>query len=241
MRRKRKKKSFMNRLVFFMILLTVFLGGLKVYNQHLQTVKGITIASDSEIEEVIKVVEEQPLVVIDAGHGGIDPGSDNKGFLEKDINLQISLKLQQALLDKGYRVLMTRSDDTALELTERSDFANEVEADLFISIHQNCYLQDSSVSGIEVYYNDDKITNDEVFAQSIQQSLVASTGARDRGIREEASLVVTRETKMPAVLIETAFISSDRELSLITSDDYQTQVVEGIVMGIENFLNDLNN
>lgn len=143
MRRKRKKTSFMNRLVFFMILLTVFLGGLKVYNQHPQTV-----TSDSEIEEVIKVVEEQPLVVIDAGHGGIDPGSDNKGFLEKDINLQISLKLQQALLDKGYRVLMTRSDDTALELTERSDFANEVEADLFISIHQNCYLQDSSVSGI---------------------------------------------------------------------------------------------
>ena len=94
--------------------------------------------------------------MIDPGHGGIDSGSENEGILEKDINLEISLKLKQALLDKGYRVLMTRSDDTALELRERSDFANEAEADLFISLHQNCYSQDTSVSGIEVYYNDDK-------------------------------------------------------------------------------------
>lgn len=135
---------------------------------------------------------------------------------------------------------MTREDDSSLELRERSDFANEQEADLFISLHQNCYAQDESVNGIEVYYNSDKTTNDQQLAQMIQEALINETGAKNRGIRSDNGLVVTRETKMPAVLVETAFISNDYELDLITSEDYQNKVVEGIITGIENFLNESN-
>ena len=133
---------------------------------------------------------------------------------------------------------MTREDDSSLELRERSDFANEQEADLFISLHQNCYAQDESVNGNrKVYYNSDKTTNDQQLAQMIQEALINETGAKNRGIRSDNGLVVTRETKMPAVLVETAFISNDYELDLITSEDYQNKVVEGIITGIENFLN----
>ena len=135
---------------------------------------------------------------------------------------------------------MTREDDSSLELRERSDFANEQEADLFISLHQNCYAQDESVNGIEVYYNSDKTTNDQQLAQMIQEALINETGAKNRGIRSDNGLVVTRETKMPALLVETAFISNDYELDLITSEDYQNKVVEGIITGIENFLTESN-
>lgn len=170
----------------------------------------------------------------------IDPGSDSHGILEKDINLEIALKLQEVLHENGYSVLMTREDDNSLSLRERSDFANEKEADLFISLHQNCYAQDASVHGIEVYYNSDKTTNDQQLAQMIQESLINETGAKNRGIHSDNGLVVTRETIMPAVLVETAFISNDDELDLIMSDDYQNKVVNGIAAGIENFLNELD-
>ena len=142
-------------------------------------------------------------ITIDIGHGGKDPGTVVNNILEKDINLEIALKLQEVLIENGYAVLMTREDDSSLELRERSDFANEQEADLFISLHQNCYAQDESVNGIEVYYNSDKTTNDQQLAQMIQEALINETGAKNRGIRSDNGLVVTLETKMPAVLVET--------------------------------------
>lgn len=74
----------------------------------------------------------------------------------------------------------------------------------------------------------------------IQEALIHETGAKNRGIRSDNGLVVTRETIMPAVLVETAFISNDDELDLIMSDDYQNKVVNGIAAGIENFLNELD-
>ena len=155
----------------------------------------------SEIQVFARSIEEekQKLIVIDAGHGDEDPGSSISNVDEKDLNLQIALKLKSALEEEGYEVMMTRSDDTYLTLTERAEFANEVEADLFISIHQNSYIDDSTVSGIEVYYNEStKTESDEVLAQFIQTELVETTGARDRGIRAYDELVVTRKTEMPA-------------------------------------------
>ena len=134
-------------------------------------------------------------------------------------------------------MIMTRNDDSFLELYERSDLANETKADLFISIHQNSYMEDSSVNGIEVYYNSEKSTDDEKLAKSIQDGLINETRATDREIRSDNGLVVIRETTMPSVLIETAYISNKNELSLITSDDYQDKVIQGIIAGIEKFLN----
>ena len=186
---------------------------------------------DKEIEE-----EKQKLIVIDAGHGDEDPGSSISNVDEKDLNLQIALKLKSALEEEGYEVMMTRSDDTYLTLTERAEFANEVEADLFISIHQNSYIDDSTVSGIEVYYNEStKTESDEVLAQFIQTELVETTGARDRGIRAYDELVVTRKTEMPACLVELGYMTNKLELSLLQSDAYQYKLVTGMVNGINQF------
>ena len=192
----------------------------------------------SEIQVFARSIEEekQKLIVIDAGHGDEDPGSSISNVDEKDLNLQIALKLKSALEEEGYEVMMTRSDDTYLTLTERAEFANEVEADLFISIHQNSYIDDSTVSGIEVYYNEStKTESDEVLAQFIQTELVETTGAGDRGIRAYDELVVTRKTEMPACLVELGYMTNKSELSLLQSDAYQYKLVTGMVNGINQF------
>ena len=192
----------------------------------------------SEIQVFARSIEDekQKLIVIDAGHGDEDPGSSISNVDEKDLNLQIALKLKSALEEEGYEVMMTRSDDTYLTLTERAEFANEVEADLFISIHQNSYIDDSTVSGIEVYYNEStKTESDEVLAQFIQTELVETTGARDRGIRAYDELVVTRKTEMPACLVELGYMTNKSELSLLQSDAYQYKLVTGMVNGINQF------
>lgn len=237
--RRNQKKRLMNRHLISLFLMVAIMGVIAsslYYSNRSQQ----TMITQSYYETERTVTTNQKLIIIDAGHGGIDPGSDSHGILEKDINLEIALKLQEVLHENGYSVLMTREDDNSLSLRERSDFANEKEADLFISLHQNCYAQDASVHGIEVYYNSDKTTNDQQLAQMIQESLINETGAKNRGIHSDNGLVVTRETIMPAVLVETAFISNDDELDLIMSDDYQNKVVKGIVVGIEEFLNELD-
>lgn len=182
-----------------MSLFILFLTAIGVLTNIKLKKEDLIEPATSEIQVFARSIEEekQKLIVIDAGHGDEDPGSSISNVDEKDLNLQIALKLKSALEEEGYEVMMTRSDDTYLTLTERAEFANEVEADLFISIHQNSYIDDSTVSGIEVYYNEStKTESDEVLAQFIQTELVETTGARDRGIRAYDELVVTRKTEM---------------------------------------------
>ena len=179
----------------------------------------------------------KPTIIIDAGHGGTDPGSVKRGIQEKDINLQIALKLQKRLERKGYKVVMTRTHDTAISLINRAKLANKAKGYLLISIHQNSF-KDSSVHGIEAFYNPGKETLDGQLANCIQEALINYTQAKDRHVRAVTNLVVIREAKMPACLIESAYISNDTERELIQTKDYQDKVVTGIMEGIENFLNE---
>ena len=231
---KRKPRFKYIKMSLFILLLTAIgvLTNIKLKKEDLIE------PATSEIQVFARSIEEekQKLIVIDAGHGDEDPGSSISNVDEKDLNLQIALKLKSALEEEGYEVMMTRSDDTYLTLTERAEFANEVEADLFISIHQNSYIDDSTVSGIEVYYNEStKTESDEVLAQFIQTELVETTGARDRGIRAYDELVVTRKTEMPAGLVELGYMTNKSELSLLQSDAYQYKLVTGMVNGINQF------
>ncbi len=224
--------------VFRMFFLMMFMG--VMINHYCESQKVLVANSAEELEEQTvglfdKLKFKKELIVIDAGHGGDDPGSINGDVLEKDLNLQLALKLEEALKEGGYEVVMTRRDDSELGLYERAELANDANADLFISLHQNSFA-DSSVHGIEVFYNEgQKSDESKQLAQFIQTHLVAQTGAKDRGIRSYDELVVTRETEMPACLIETAYISNDNELSLIITDDYQNQIIKGIVNGINQF------
>ena len=177
------------------------------------------------------------IIIIDAGHGGTDPGSVKQGIQEKDINLQIALQLQKRLEAKGYKVVMTRDDDTAISLKNRAKLANQAKGDLLISIHQNSF-RDASVHGIEVFYTPGKETYDDRLANCIQEALISYTQAKDRHVREITNLLIIRESNMSACLIESAYLSNDTERELIQTKGYQDKVVTGIMEGIENFLNE---
>ncbi len=210
-------------------------------------------------------------IVIDAGHGGKDPGGVGPGNLkEKPIALSISKKIGALLSAKGYTVLLTRDTDRFIELKERTAFATKHKADLFLSIHANA-SENTKANGIETYYLDVTSTdkNSELIAarentysgysiqelesllkgiiveskskdsrrlaQHVQQELVNTTGAADRGVKH-ARFVVLIGTTVPAILIETGFITNPSERQKLLSDTYQQKIASAVVRGIEKFL-----
>lgn len=175
------------------------------------------------------------LVVIDAGHGGSQPGTvgiTNK--LEKDFNLAVALKVESLLKQDGsLDYAFTRTTDMKLTLEERSKFANGFKADLFVSIHGNSIeAAKGNPSGTETYYSrDDSIP----FANVMHKHLVGATGLNDRKVRY-SSLHVTRETTMPAVLLEVGYLSNTGDEALMFTEEFQQRVAEGIVAGIKEYL-----
>lgn len=172
------------------------------------------------------------LVVLDPGHGGEDPGAVVGESLEKDINLAVALLVREQLAEQdGVVVLMTREQDVYPSLIERADYANQEKADLYVSIHANS-LEDTSYAGIFTFYHPDKRSS-RVPAQAIQTAVTAVSGGLDRGVRSE-DYAVLRKTEMPAVLVETGFMTCPEELALLLDADYQKLLAQGIAQGILN-------
>ena len=180
---------------------------------------------------------ENPLIVIDPGHGGEDEGCSRNGVLEKEINLELAKKLSDKLKELGYRVKLTRENNIAQPtLEERVNIAEAANADLFISIHQNaCEEKESRVTGIETWYCDDASGNSKRLAQLVHMSVIEQTGAQDREFKESRELYVIRETSMPACLIETSFLSNRKEREAICSSEYQEKLVSGMAQGIDYY------
>lgn len=124
---------------------------------------------------------------------------------------------------------MTREQDVYPTLTDRADFANENQADLYISIHVNS-LEDESFAGIMTFFHPEKRSS-RAYAQAIQDALTTASGGLDRGVRSE-DYAVLRETDMPAVLVETGFMTCPEELALLLDKDYQQHLAQGIAQGI---------
>lgn len=183
----------------------------------------------------------EKVIVIDAGHGGKDPGTIGfSGSYEKDINMEIAKKLKEKLKSKGYKVILTRDSDEYVENHLRAEIANKKRARVFISIHGNAMENNSSVDGIQVlYYPNRESTigdlNNNELAQIVMSSLVNGTGARDKGIIERENLIVLNQTKMPAILIECGFLSNEKEEKLLLTVDYQNKVADSIVHGLEEY------
>ncbi|GLX68905.1 N-acetylmuramoyl-L-alanine amidase family protein [Paenibacillus glycanilyticus] len=172
-------------------------------------------------------------VVIDAGHGGTDPGAKSiNGRWEKEVNLSISLKVK-ALLDKEKYIkpLLSRPEDKFVTLADRVTFAKNNKADIFISIHANSNPT-SSVTGTETYYTRDSSI---ALANVIHKHLVKATGLKDRGVKY-GNLHVTRETTMPAILLETGFLSNASDSVILYSDAAQNKMATEIVAGIKEYL-----
>ncbi|MNO45012.1 N-acetylmuramoyl-L-alanine amidase LytC precursor [compost metagenome] len=173
------------------------------------------------------------LVVLDAGHGAKDSGAIGvTGKYEKNFNLAVILKTAALLKqDNKVDVVLTRSDDTFLELKDRAGMANNLKADLFISVHANSSAS-SAASGSETYYQRDA---SKALANVMHKYLVQATGLSDRGVRY-GNFHVIRETTMPAVLLEVGYLSNKGDESLLFSEDLQNKVAAGIVAGIKEYL-----
>lgn len=192
----------------------------------------VSSSSVAVIDEVLPVQPDTNMVIIDPGHGGEDEGCERDGVLEKDINLQLALALQIKLKEMGYEVIMTRNDDTTLTLDERIEIANDSNADIFISIHQNAY-EGEEASGVEIWCGSETDDAESRLAKLLHRYLLKKTESTDRGLQVTDELKVIRETKMPACLVETGFLSNDRERELLLDAQYQDKIVEGLVNGID--------
>jgi len=176
-------------------------------------------------------------IAIDPGHGGEDLGSTRQGLYEKDANLAIALYLQTILKDAGYEVFMVRDSDSWVELEDRPKLANEQNVDLYISIHMNSLDADSDATqGAEVWYADVRNDGSDVLAQAVIDELTKVVDTRNRGIKLSNKLVVVRESKAPACLIECGFITSETERAKLFNPEYQQKLAQGIANGIQKYL-----
>jgi N-acetylmuramoyl-L-alanine amidase len=171
-------------------------------------------------------------IVLDAGHGGHDSGAVSiTGKFEKDFTLSMVKKVS-ALLEQvpGVEVLMTRIDDTFVELDDRAAFANDNKADVFVSIHGNNYT--ATTAGVETYYGrDDSIA----LANKIHPYILAATGFPDRKVRQEDFRVVLKTT-MPAVLLEIGYLSNPEEEAPMYTEAFQDRVAAAIVKALKDYL-----
>mgnify|MGYP000918052134 FL=1 len=172
------------------------------------------------------------LIVVDPGHGGIEPGAVVGDVQEKDLNLDIGLKLKKLLEASGAKVFMIRDDDTFVSHFVRAGMANEIDADLYVSIHNNS--AGSGASGTETLYFKDP--EKKLFAQALQKAVVGHIGLNDRGIVERPGIVVTRETKMPSALVEVGFMTNKNDFALLMTDEFRQKAAEGILQGIIDYL-----
>lgn len=176
------------------------------------------------------------VIVIDPGHGGIDGGCAFGDVVEKDINREIAWSVVKKLRNMGYQVILVRQGDDFVDKMDRVEKANQENAILYISIHQNS-CEYSSVSGIETWYDENDGTGDSKrLAQCVQQETVKATGAAARELIADTELCVLNKSNMPACLIETGFLSNKQERDKLCTEEYREQVAEGIVKGIVLYL-----
>ena len=172
------------------------------------------------------------LIMIDPGHGGRDPGAVGNGLQEKESNLFISRRLQSTLEQRGYRVALTRNRDAEVDLQPRVDIAERANATIFVSIHANAIsLSRPEVNGLETYY----FSSGRNLARAIHSSVLRSTDLRDRGVRQ-ARFYVLRNTSMPAVLVETGFITGREDSNRFRSNAAREQIADAIAQGIIDYL-----
>jgi len=194
-------------------------------------------------------------IVIDPGHGGVDGGtSDKSGLLEKDINLNIGLKLKKVLLDDNMKVIMTRDKDISLEnkskikasrykrdLDARKRIINDNNPDIFISIHVNASVKARKARGIQIYYypsSEDSERLAHLICESINQNVYQKhlklSTVKARII--PGDYFILRETKYPGVLIETGFITNVYDKKLLMDKSYKEALVKAIRKGIIEYL-----
>lgn len=190
--------------------------------------------------------DKQLTIVIDAGHGGVDPGKVGiNGAYEKDVNLSIALKLKDILKKKKCNVIMTRESDEGLycegdtnrksaDLKMRAEIMNQDEVDYIISIHQNSFAGESS-HGAQVFYQSSSEVG-KALAEELQKELVASLDTENhRQAKANDSYYLLKKTEKPIVIIECGFLSNREEADKLIQEEYQMQAAEAIAKGLFSY------
>ena len=219
------------------VLLILLLAGLIVVSRNL----GNYVSSG-------KIKRAKNTVVIDAGHGGADPGKVgiNKAE-EKDINLKIAKKVKKILEKKGIKVIMTREDDTMLaknsngsqkvqDMKERVKLINGAVPEFAVSIHQNSY-HDEAIHGAQVFYYKHS-SEGEQLAAVMQKALLSIDKDNRRQPKADDTYYLLKRTEVPTIIVECGFLSNHEEAEKLVTDEYQKQVAEAIVKGIEACMKD---
>lgn len=213
---------------------------------------------NSSIEVMSSMPITNKVVVIDAGHGGIDPGSMNgdQTILEKDINLEITLKLRDLIESSGGVVVLTRDDDSSLyvddgnktikqkyneNLRNRRSLIKESNADMFISIHMNALSGVKNASkyyGAQTFYSTTN-ENSESLAKIVQGELKRILDENNkRQIKSGSDKYILKDNPMPSILIECGFLSNEKEAKLLTDEKYQDKVAWAIYVGIQKYFSE---
>lgn len=230
---------------------------MKVFSIHLKEssilfflfiiVGGILFGWHSEEQTVPAMLPTtSKTIVIDAGHGGWDPGKTGiNGENEKNINLKIASKLQLYLEQGGATVIITRKEDSALsqkkkeDMKQRKDIANDSKGDILISIHQNSFPK-KSAKGAQVFYYDNSEKSKKL-ADCIQNSLKQFLDPNnERLAKANTSYYILKTTKPPSALVECGFLTNIEEESMLNDESYQEKVAWAIYLGILDYFQNKN-
>ena len=231
------KKS---RFILFFLVLSLVVFGCGILKS--------VVLSDKETF----VPSEGRTIIIDAGHGFPDGGAvGNTGILEKDLNLSVARALQKFFESGGTNVILTRSDDNGIydvsgniknkkvsDIKNREEIINESNADLFISIHMNKFLQ-NQYSGPQVFYSKNH-KHSELLADCIQKSMIAALNPENKREIKAANndIYLLQHAYIPAVLVECGFLSNKEEEQKLIDEKYQKQVAWSIYCGIIEYFNE---
>ncbi len=191
---------------------------------------------------VLNICEDEKIILIDPGHGGIDGGAKSKsGTIEKEINLQIACKLRDYLVDEGYKVYMTREEDTAVaenkkaDLRKRVSMKKETNCDIYVSIHQNMFSQPSCYGAQVWYASNEKSQN---LGNCVQNSLKETISDKNKRVSKPAGqsyLILRDNYEGASIIVECGFLSNYEEELRLKSDDHQDMIVKGISKGINKY------
>lgn len=188
-------------------------------------------------------------IVLDAGHGGSDPGAVGvNGLYEKTVNFDVVNRVKAILEGRGYEVALTRDSDIYLSLAQRVAITNSLAPDLFVSVHANAHTNPSINGSLVLYYDKDYPQADyppsdamaaltpesKRLAQLVQDAMVKSAGTVDRGLVPSA-VYVARMGSVPSILVETAFLSNAEDAASLADADFRQKLAAGIAVGIEAY------
>ncbi len=195
----------------------------------------------------LSVASEPLTVVIDAGHGGEDPGAVDNGLIEKELNLDVAIRLNDILSSSGYQTALTRTDDTLLykqgeedrkkyhDVRNRETFAEEFDNSIFVSIHMNKFSAEYC-KGLQTFYSNNN-EKSKILAESIQGNSRLLQTDNNRVIKSgNETIYLLENLEMPSILIECGFISNKKEASLLSNPEYRKALAFSIYCGIVEYL-----